>query len=83
MIFLLPPYYNDFGKRIVKSPKVYFYDTGLAAFLTGVTTEDLYKKILLRGELFENYVISEIIKKSCMLILIQSYSISEQVMEMK
>ena len=63
IIFLLPPYYNNFGKRIVKSPKVYFYDTGLAAFLTGVTTEDLYENGPLYGELFENYVISEILKK--------------------
>lgn len=63
IIFLLPPYYNNYGKRITKSPKVYFWDTGLASYLTGVYTKELYEKGPLTGPLFENYSISEIIKK--------------------
>ena len=63
IIFLLPPYYNNFGKRIVKSPKIYFYDTGLVSFLTGIVNERLYENGPLHGALFENYVISEICKK--------------------
>jgi predicted AAA+ superfamily ATPase len=35
ILFLLPPYYENFSKRIVKTPKLYFYDTGLACFLLG------------------------------------------------
>lgn len=36
IVFLLPPYYQNFGKRIVKSPKIYFYDTGMVAYLSGI-----------------------------------------------
>ena len=63
VVFLLPAYYNNFGKRITKSPKVYFYDTGLAAYLTGVTTEPLYNHGPLAGAMFENYIVIEILKK--------------------
>ena len=63
IIFLLPPYYKNYGKRITKNPKIYFYDTGLAAFLTAVNTEAQYRQGPLCGPLFENYVVSEILKK--------------------
>lgn len=63
IIFLLPPYFNNLGKRIVKCPKLYFYDTGLAAHLTGISTYELYEKGPMSGALFENYVIAEILKK--------------------
>ena len=63
IIFLLPTYYNNLGKRIVKSPKIYFYDTGLITFLTGITTEELYENGPLHGEIFENYIIAEIFKR--------------------
>lgn len=62
IIFLLPPFHNNFGKRITKSPKLYFHDTGLVSYLTGIETEALYKNGPLAGALFENYVISEIKK---------------------
>ncbi len=65
IIFLLPPFYENFGKRVVKSPKIYFYDTGLISYLTGITTWDLYDKGPLAGALFENYIVSEIVKKEC------------------
>ena len=63
IIFLLPPFYENYGKRIVKSPKVYFYDTGLVAFLTGITTKELYLHGPMAGSLFENYIVAEIAKK--------------------
>lgn len=63
VIFLLPPFYNNYGKRIVKRPKIYFYDTGLVAYLTGLETQSLYEKGPMAGALFENYVIAEILKK--------------------
>lgn len=62
VIFLLPPWYQNLGKRIIKSPKVYFYDNGLVCLLTGVTTRELYDKGPMAGSLFENYVIAEIMK---------------------
>ena len=63
VIFLVQPYFNNFGKRIIKSPKVYFYDTGLVAYLTGLKTKELYERGPLKGRLFENYIVSEILKK--------------------
>jgi uncharacterized protein len=63
IIFILPPFYDNAGKRITKSPKVYFYDTGLVSYLTGITTFEQYDQGPLAGSLFENYVISEIAKK--------------------
>jgi predicted AAA+ superfamily ATPase len=63
IIFLLPPYYENFGRRIIKSPKVYFYDNGLVSYLTGIKTRELYEKGPLAGPLFENYVVCEVMKK--------------------
>lgn len=63
IIFLLPPYYTNFGKRIIKSPKVYFYDTGLVSFLTGIKNKELFENGPMTGSLFENYLIAEILKK--------------------
>lgn len=63
IIFLLPPYYNNLGKRIVKSPKVYFYDTGLVSYLTGISNANLFESGPLLGSLFENYMVSEILKR--------------------
>jgi len=65
IIFLLPPYYKNYGKRIVKSPKIYFYDTGLLAYLTGVDDVSLYDKGPMAGSLFENFMVSEILKREC------------------
>lgn len=63
IITLLPPYYRNFGKRISKSPKLYFLDTALAAHLVGITTQPLLFRGPMAGALFENYVISEILKQ--------------------
>jgi predicted AAA+ superfamily ATPase len=65
IVFTLPPFYENYGKRITKSPKVYFYDTGLVSYLTGITSAAQYNQGPLAGGLFENYVVSEILKKEC------------------
>lgn len=63
IVFRLQPYFNNLGKRLVKSPKVYFYDTGLVSLLTGIENRQEWEKSILFGSLFENYIISEIIKR--------------------
>ncbi len=64
IVFRLKTYYKNFGKRIVKSPKIYFYDTGLACSLLGIrSTRDLQSHFA-RGALFKNLVICEIIKRA-------------------
>ncbi len=62
IVFLLPPYYRNIGKRLIKTPKVYFYDTGLLCYLLGVKTVSQLKHHPLRGNIFENFVISEVLK---------------------
>jgi predicted AAA+ superfamily ATPase len=58
----LPPWHANLGKRLVKSPKLYFCDTGLAAWLIGITREDQLATHPLRGALFENLVVMEFVK---------------------
>lgn len=58
----LEPYFENFGKRLVKSPKLYFADTGLACYLLGIESVDQLKKDALYGNLFENWVIVEPMK---------------------
>lgn len=62
IIFLLGPYHNNFGKRLIKRPKIYFYDTGLVSYLLGIDSKHDYEKTAFNGAIFENYVISEIKK---------------------
>ncbi|HMH22533.1 MAG TPA: ATP-binding protein [Puia sp.] len=62
VIHLLPPFYNNFSKRIIKSPKLYFYDTGLACALLGINSPAQLNIHSSRGALFENYIINEFIK---------------------
>lgn len=61
-IILTPPYYENFGKRIVKTPKFYFTDSGLAAALLGIRDEESLAASPFRGPLFEGLIASEIIK---------------------
>ncbi len=63
ILFLLEPYYENISKRLIKSPKLYFYDTGLAAYLLGIENENQMDRDPLKGNLFENLVIVDIIKK--------------------
>ena len=62
VVFELPPFFENIGKRVIKSPKIYFTDVGLAAFLLGIHTEEQATRDPLRGNLYENLVISDIIK---------------------
>jgi len=62
IIFLLPPHHRNFNKRIIKSPKLYFYDTGLACRLLGIKSADQARTHPQRGALFENLVVSECFK---------------------
>ncbi|MEZ0542921.1 ATP-binding protein [Fibrella arboris] len=60
--YRLQPYYQNFSKRIVKTPKVYFYDTGLAAYLLGIRSEADLSVHFAKGSLFENLIINELTK---------------------
>ncbi len=62
IVFLLQPHYRNFNKRLVKTPKLYFYDTGLASYLLNIQSEDQLRTHYARGALFESFIISEIIK---------------------
>ena len=62
IIFQLQPHYQNFSKRLIKSSKIYFYDTGLACSLLDIDSAEQLSTHYLRGGLFESYVISEIIK---------------------
>jgi hypothetical protein len=63
VVFRLPPYHRNFGKRLIKSPKLYFVDTGLAAYLLGVANPSQMALHFARPALFENLVVTEAIKK--------------------
>ena len=62
IIFRLPPFHININKRLIKSPKLYFYDTGLASNLLGIEEKKQIETHPLRGALFENYIISEALK---------------------
>lgn len=62
VVFMLPPFFKNIGKRLIKSPKIYFYDTGLACFLLGIENEKQLTSHPLRGNLFENMVVLEFYK---------------------
>lgn len=62
ILFLLPSYHDNLGKRITKSPKLYFYDVGLAATLMGIDQEAISKQRTIYGALFENMVIVDVMK---------------------
>jgi len=62
IVFRLAPYFENFGKRIIKSPKLYFNDVGLGAYLLGIETEVQVGRDPLRGNLFENAVLLELKK---------------------
>lgn len=61
--FLLPPYFKNFNKRIIKTPKVYFFDTGLACSLLGIENRAQLQSHYARGALFENFIIVETMKR--------------------
>ena len=65
VVYLLHPYYANIGKRLTKTPKLYFYDTGLATFLLGINSIEQLDVHPLRGSLMENMVVNDIVKQGC------------------
>jgi len=63
IIHRLPPHYQNFNKRLVKTPKLYFHDTGLAAWLLGIESAAQIASHPLRGALFETWVVADYLKK--------------------
>ncbi len=62
IIYLLRPHYKNYNKRVIKMPKIYFYDTGLLCSLLGLTDKKQLQDHYLKGNIFESFVISEFIK---------------------
>lgn len=62
-VFLLPPYFENYNKRIRKTPKLYFYDTGLACSLLGIQTVEQLDRHFAKGALFENFIVVELMKQ--------------------
>ncbi|MEM9888663.1 MAG: ATP-binding protein [Bacteroidota bacterium] len=60
--YTLPPYFRNFKKRLIKTPKLYFYDTGLACYLLGIRTLEELETHYAKGALFENFIITEVMK---------------------
>ncbi|MDZ4809062.1 MAG: DUF4143 domain-containing protein [Bacteroidota bacterium] len=63
IIMLLPPHFKNYNKRVVKTPKLYFLDTGLACSLLGIRKDPELQNSHFRGALFENFVLLEILKQ--------------------
>jgi uncharacterized protein len=63
IVYLLRPFYNNFNKRILKSPKLYFYDTGVACSLLGIRAAQQLDNHPLKGALLENMLIIDILKQ--------------------
>ena len=62
LVTLLPPYYENISKRLVKSPKLYFNDSGLASYLLDIESPRQLERDKMRGAIFENYVVMEVLK---------------------
>ena len=65
VLFILKPFYKNLGKRLVKSPKIYFMDSGLLCHLIGFRQMSELKNSSLLGSLFENFVLGHIIRTAC------------------
>ena len=63
IITRLKPHYRNFNKRLIKSPKLYFWDTGLASFLLNITSVDHIRNHPLKGYLFETFIVTELLKQ--------------------
>ena len=62
VLYLLPPYYENISKRLIKSPKLYFCDTGLACYLLDIESPKQLSRDKMRGNIFENFVVMEAVK---------------------
>jgi len=65
LVVELQPWFENIGKRVVKSPKLYFADVGLAAFLLGIHTAEQASRDPLRGNLYENLIVADVLKRFC------------------
>lgn len=65
IIFLLEPYHKDFRKRVIKSPKIFFYDPGIVCSLLNLTNSDQLFANYMRGNIFEAMIISDFLKQQC------------------
>lgn len=65
IIYLLKPFYNNYGKRLIKSPKLYFLDTGLLCFLSGIHNIEALESSLLLGSFFETLALGQLIRHFC------------------
>jgi hypothetical protein len=65
LVFELSPWFENIGKRVIKSPKLYFADVGLAAFLLGIHTAEQASRDPLRGHLYENLIVADVLKRFC------------------
>lgn len=63
--FTLHPHFKNFNKRVIKSPKLFFYDTGLLCYLLKIKSTDILSSHPMRGNIFENWVVSEKVKDYC------------------
>jgi predicted AAA+ superfamily ATPase len=73
ILFLLYPYHKNYNKRIIKTPKLYFYDTGLACFLLGIRKPEDLEMFDLAGNVFETLVIADFIKRNQHQYLFREY----------
>jgi hypothetical protein len=73
IIFFLQPYHENFNKRLIKTPKLYFYDTGLLSFLLGIRTTKELEDNRLKGHVFENMIVAEYQKRNQHLYLHRDY----------
>lgn len=64
ILYRLQPYHRNFNKRLVKSPKLYFYDTGVACSLLGIREQEQVNLHYMKGSLFENLILNEFIKRT-------------------
>ena len=64
LVYQLPPYFRNFSKRLVKSPKLYFYDTGLLCFLLGIKSVEQLAFVENKGAIFENFIINEYVRQN-------------------
>lgn len=63
ILFKLQPYYRNFSKRLIKSPKIYFYDTGLLCYLLNISNEKQLMQSGMKGNIFESMVVAECFKQ--------------------
>lgn len=64
-IFLLEPYYQNLGKRLVKSPKIYMLDTGIMCYLLGLRNREQFMMSPLKGNIWETFIVGQIVRAMC------------------